>query len=85
MHNRPDGFDIYLVNVKTIRTIAHIFVVFSEKLNFTTTSSNLYLCMGHFHKLASVLFLFFLHAAGYDNGLRGDSAEETMIVSFIFF
>ena len=35
MRNRPDGFDIYLVNVKTIRTIAHIFVVFSEKLNFT--------------------------------------------------
>ena len=24
----------YLVNVKTIRTIAHIFVAFSEKLNF---------------------------------------------------
>ena len=34
MSNPPDGFDIYLVNVKTIRTIAHIFVVFSEKLNF---------------------------------------------------
>ena len=35
MRNRPDGFDIYLVNVKTIRTIAHIFVFFSEKPNFT--------------------------------------------------
>ena len=35
MRNRPHGFDIYLVNVKTIRTIAHIFVAFSEKLNFT--------------------------------------------------
>ena len=35
VHNRPDGFDIYLVNVKTIGTIVHIFVVFSEKLNFT--------------------------------------------------
>ena len=34
MHNRPYGFEIYLVNVKTIRTIAHIFVIFSEKLNF---------------------------------------------------
>ena len=27
--------EIYLVNVKTIRMIAHIFVAFSEKLNFT--------------------------------------------------
>ena len=34
MRNRPYGFEIYLVNVKTIRTIAHIFVAFSEKLNF---------------------------------------------------
>ena len=32
--NRPYGFEIYLVNVKTIRTIAQIFVAFSEKLNF---------------------------------------------------
>ena len=34
MRNRPYGFQIYLVNVKTMRTIAHIFVAFSEKLNF---------------------------------------------------
>ena len=34
MRNRPYGFEIYLVNVKTIRTIAQIFVAFSEKLNF---------------------------------------------------
>ena len=36
MRNRPYGFEIYLENVKTIciRTIAHIFVDFSEKLNF---------------------------------------------------
>ena len=34
LRNRPDGFDIYLVNVKTMRQIAHIFVAFSEKLNF---------------------------------------------------
>ena len=27
--------DVYEVNFKTIRTIAHIFVTFSEKLNFT--------------------------------------------------
>ena len=32
--NRPYGFEIYLVNVKTMRTIAQIFVAFSEKLNF---------------------------------------------------
>ena len=33
VRNRPYGFEIYLVKVKTIRTIAHIFVAFSEKLN----------------------------------------------------
>ena len=34
MRNHPYGFEIYLVNVKTMRTIAQIFVAFSEKLNF---------------------------------------------------
>jgi hypothetical protein len=34
MPNRPYGFETYLVNVKTIRTIAQNFVAFSEKLNF---------------------------------------------------
>ena len=29
-----NGFDIYLVNVKTMRMIAQIFVAFSEKQNF---------------------------------------------------
>ena len=29
-----EGFDIYLVNGKTTRKIAQIFVAFSEKLNF---------------------------------------------------
>ena len=36
MRNRPYGFEIYLVNVTTIGTIAHTFVAFSEKLNFTS-------------------------------------------------
>ena len=31
------GFEIYLVNVKTMRMIAPIFVAFSEKLNFKET------------------------------------------------
>ena len=31
----PYDFDVYYVNVKTIRQIAQIFVAFSEKLNFT--------------------------------------------------
>ena len=35
MCNLPYGFDIYLVNVKTMRKIAQIFVAFSEKLNFS--------------------------------------------------
>ena len=34
MLNRPYDFDIYLVNVKTMRTIVLILVAFSEKLNF---------------------------------------------------
>ena len=34
LHNLPHGFDIYLVNLKTISKIAQIFVAFSEKLIF---------------------------------------------------
>ena len=34
-----DGFEIYLVDVKTMGMIAHIFVAFSEKLNFTNPES----------------------------------------------
>ena len=36
LRNLPYGFDIYLVNIKTMRKIAQIFVAFSEKLNFNT-------------------------------------------------
>ena len=36
LHNLPHGFDIYLVNIKTMRKIAQIFVAFSEKLKFMT-------------------------------------------------
>jgi hypothetical protein len=32
--NLPHGFDIYLVNLKTIRQITQIFEAFSEMLNF---------------------------------------------------
>ena len=38
VRNRPYGFEIYLVNAKTIRTIVQIFVAFSEKLNFINFS-----------------------------------------------
>ena len=38
-HNRPHGFDIDLVNVKTMRTIAKIFVASLEKLNFKNLRS----------------------------------------------
>ena len=34
MRQPPHNFDVYLVDVKTIRTIVHIFVAFSKKLNF---------------------------------------------------
>ena len=33
LRNLPHGLDIYLVNVQTMRMIAHIFVAFSEKPN----------------------------------------------------
>ena len=39
MRNRPYGFEIYLVNVKTMRTIAQIFVAFSEMLNYNMLSN----------------------------------------------
>ena len=37
----------YLVNVKTIRTIAHIFVAFSEKLNFKVSKGSVSLYEKH--------------------------------------
>ena len=37
--NLPYGFDIYLVNVKILKQIAQIVVIFSEKLNFNITLS----------------------------------------------
>ena len=40
MRNRPYGFEIYLVNVKTMKTIAQIFLAFSEKLNFKQASKS---------------------------------------------
>ena len=50
-------FDIYLVNVKTMRKIAQIFVAFSEKLNFTNITS----LLGSFHKLRLHFWEFFDH------------------------
>ena len=48
--NHPQGFDIYLVNVKTMRKIVQIFVAFSEKLNFITVHNNGYLhIVDHHH------------------------------------
>ena len=49
-----DDFNIYLVNVKTSRTIAHIFVVFSEKLNFITCLLYQY---GHVSKEKRIMFV----------------------------
>ena len=39
MCNRPHGFDIYLVDIKTMSMIAQIIVAFSEKLNFSFCAS----------------------------------------------
>ena len=40
MRNLPYGFDIYLEDIKTMRTIVQIFGAFSEKLNFKEESVN---------------------------------------------
>ena len=40
MRNHPYGFEIYLVYIKTIRTIVQIFVAFSEKLNIIFKCKN---------------------------------------------
>ena len=40
LRHPPYGFDIYLVNVKTIRRMAQIFVAFSEKMNFTNNNAS---------------------------------------------
>ena len=40
MCNCSYGFEIYLVNIKTRRTIVQIFVAFSEKLNFNDMLSS---------------------------------------------
>ena len=34
VRNRPYGFEIYLINIKTIKKIAQIFAAFLGKLNF---------------------------------------------------
>ena len=45
VRNRPYDFEIYLVNVKTIRMIAQIFVAFSEKLNFIKALYSFWNCV----------------------------------------
>ena len=49
VRNHPYGFEIYLVTVKTMMTIAQIFVAFSEKLNFKKSVASSF-CMNIFWK-----------------------------------
>ena len=56
MRKRPYGFEIYLVNVKTMRTIVQIFVAFSEKLNFLKFKGE----NSYYAKSMPGLFLLFL-------------------------
>ena len=58
MHNLPDGFDVYLINVKTIRKIAQIFVAFSEKLNFNQFTSRNLIIEFNFFDLQTIKALF---------------------------
>ena len=59
MRNRSYGFEIYLVNVKTIRQITQNFVAFSEKLNFKTKLSlfEIKLSLDKSHNFESFEFL----------------------------
>ena len=56
MRNRPYSFEIHLINVKTMRTIGQIFVVFSEKLNFTI--DNLWLQIPKALQIMAAVFIF---------------------------
>ena len=67
MRNRPYGFEIYLVNVKTIRTIAQSFVAFSEKLNFKLGSE-------HYHEIFSLKWCLHFH----DNHQIGSANVNTV-------
>jgi hypothetical protein len=51
LRNSPYGFEIYLENVKTIRTIAQIFVAFSKKLNFNRTLCGIMSIFGGYSQL----------------------------------
>ena len=65
LRDLPQGFDIYLVNVKTMRKIEQIFVFFSEKLNFNQMSPTLVSLIDFFWVLCTVdhrtKVLFFTH------------------------
>ena len=49
VRNRPYGFKIHYVNVKTMRMIVQIFVAFSEKLNFNVVVIWMLIEMAIFH------------------------------------
>ena len=62
VRNRPYGFEIYLVNVKTMRKIAQIFVAFLEKLNFIILVKNNIKntsAWGEDHNQVTIFFLIF--------------------------
>ena len=59
MRNRPYGFEIYLVNVKNMRTIAQIFLAFSEKLNLNSSSRNLTIKTQHINLSTYLLCTYF--------------------------
>ena len=58
MRNLPHGFDIYLVNVKTMRKIAQIFVAFSEKLNFSCLSSTCFFLCDIFNSFSMFSYIY---------------------------
>ena len=74
MRNRLHGSEIYLVNVKSMKTIAQIFVAFSEKLNFANLNDDpqtlLFIVLGIFN-FAIFLLCFCVYLdknSGYAQG-----------------
>ena len=66
LRHPPYRFDIYLVNVKTIRRMAQIFVAFTEKLNFKNRWSKkihetwFFQCISQWQKTRNQISLFYV-------------------------
>ena len=61
LRNLSHGFDFYLVNIKTMRKFAQIFMAFSTKLNFTGTFHGHKYLLIKFASIFNALTTSFVH------------------------